>query len=462
MFSLLVTVISIALVAALALATLYHGGRTFSHSASKAEAVKIALQGQQLLGAAELYYANNGNWPDSLSELTTGEYLKQVPSAQVSGLAEATAAAQLWDMPIKGQPMFLLKEVSSEEVCAEINRVSSLRQYAILRHAYSGLTSQCYGGGPSSLIAVFKKTNETLLRNSVEGTGLASDDILPGAPPSDPQSAEWLKPPHVDGSAGIPPAAPPDLYVTQPNLYFSFSTPELGQTQTSSFWVHNVGSIPASGLTITVSGSGYGVSNDCTGTLGVSGSCQVTVSFTPTAEQAYPGTLTVKASGAQPIPVPLLSEMFSPLITELYIEYVEGIGLSWSITPALGRDLQELLFAYTPEAYVILSTPMLDSAIDPGSFTSVFAKFGIEPQNIGAGLFDTMHDYGGGTGLFPLNRWEPPLYGRKLGFCIGDSCADLKPISNTNSATWCIAWKKAGGYGGYQLIGAADAVGPCP
>ena len=63
MFSLIVTITSIALVAALALATLYYGGSAVNKGAADATAAKILLQGQQLLGAAELYKADTGKWP---------------------------------------------------------------------------------------------------------------------------------------------------------------------------------------------------------------------------------------------------------------------------------------------------------------------------------------------------------------------------------------------------------------
>lgn len=54
MFSLIITVIAIARVAALALATLYYGGPIFNQGAERAQATKIVAQGQQILGALDL------------------------------------------------------------------------------------------------------------------------------------------------------------------------------------------------------------------------------------------------------------------------------------------------------------------------------------------------------------------------------------------------------------------------
>jgi hypothetical protein len=65
-FSLIVTVISIALVAALALATLFYGGSAFNQGSATAQATTRITEGQQMLGAAELFYTDNHRWPDGL------------------------------------------------------------------------------------------------------------------------------------------------------------------------------------------------------------------------------------------------------------------------------------------------------------------------------------------------------------------------------------------------------------
>lgn len=76
MFSLIITIISIALVAALAVATLYFGGDAMSKGDASARATQIVTQGQQVLSAADLFRADKGRWPNSLEELVAGSYLK--------------------------------------------------------------------------------------------------------------------------------------------------------------------------------------------------------------------------------------------------------------------------------------------------------------------------------------------------------------------------------------------------
>lgn len=90
MFSLIITIISIALVAALALATLYYGGSSFNRGAAGAEAARLINEGQQINGAVAL--AKSDTTPvTTLSQLVTDNYLSQVP-ASFLGTADASGA----------------------------------------------------------------------------------------------------------------------------------------------------------------------------------------------------------------------------------------------------------------------------------------------------------------------------------------------------------------------------------
>lgn len=82
MFSLIITIISIALVTALALATIYYGGSAFRDHSSKAKAAEVVLQGQQISAAVDLYRtANNGALPTSMDELAQDQkYLSAKPN----------------------------------------------------------------------------------------------------------------------------------------------------------------------------------------------------------------------------------------------------------------------------------------------------------------------------------------------------------------------------------------------
>lgn len=68
MFQLIVAVISIALVAALAIASIFYGGEAFNKSSEKSAVTALVNQGQQIHAAIQLYQADNGG---SLSGLTS-------------------------------------------------------------------------------------------------------------------------------------------------------------------------------------------------------------------------------------------------------------------------------------------------------------------------------------------------------------------------------------------------------
>lgn len=80
MFSLIITIISIALVAALAVATIYYGGDAFNQGSSKARASTIVNQAQQIVGANTLLRAETGSFAASMSDLQDGGYLASLPA----------------------------------------------------------------------------------------------------------------------------------------------------------------------------------------------------------------------------------------------------------------------------------------------------------------------------------------------------------------------------------------------
>lgn len=94
MFSLIITIISIALVAALALATLYYGGSAFNKGAAGAVAARLINEGQQVNGAVALYKADVGAGSTAvvvtdLAGLVTNGYLSSVPADFTSTTALA-------------------------------------------------------------------------------------------------------------------------------------------------------------------------------------------------------------------------------------------------------------------------------------------------------------------------------------------------------------------------------------
>lgn len=81
MFSLIITIISIALVAALAVATIYYGGSAFTQGSAQANASTLINAGQQVSGAATIFKNNRSESPADIATLATGEFLQGKPVA---------------------------------------------------------------------------------------------------------------------------------------------------------------------------------------------------------------------------------------------------------------------------------------------------------------------------------------------------------------------------------------------
>lgn len=107
MFSLIITIISIALVAALALATLYFGGSSFMDGKPEAEAARYINEGSQIVGAVRLFQAEKqGALPGDLEDDLVGYYLKDMPKTGVD-----------WDIASNS----LVKPVEQADVCERVN-----------------------------------------------------------------------------------------------------------------------------------------------------------------------------------------------------------------------------------------------------------------------------------------------------------------------------------------------------
>lgn len=117
MFNLIVTVISIALVAALAVASIYYGGDVFRKGAAKAKVSQLINGSQQISGVNVLYANDNGGtYATAMTDLTTdAAYLAaqpQLPSGVVLDEAGLT------DNKIVATAL-------STEVCSAVNKQGS-------------------------------------------------------------------------------------------------------------------------------------------------------------------------------------------------------------------------------------------------------------------------------------------------------------------------------------------------
>jgi hypothetical protein len=199
MFSLIITLISIALVAALALATLYYGGPAFNKGYEAAHASQLINQGQHLAGANELYKADNGSYAASLQDLVAGNYLKEIPTALAPSMASYAFAADAgWNLVTPGVNVFAYPQTASA-VCAQVN-AKMYGQAGILKSARSGLFAQCYGTDSANLTVLVGGTAQELHAAAAAQSpsvplGALLSTPIPEAASTDTSASGWLMAP---------------------------------------------------------------------------------------------------------------------------------------------------------------------------------------------------------------------------------------------------------------------------
>jgi hypothetical protein len=117
MFQLIVSVIAIALIAALAIASLYYGGNAFSGSTSKAQVTALVNQAQQISGGAALYKTDNAGTPiDAIADLTP-DYLQAIPTPP------QVAQGSSWLVTTDGAYAYIsVPAANIATVCAEVTK----------------------------------------------------------------------------------------------------------------------------------------------------------------------------------------------------------------------------------------------------------------------------------------------------------------------------------------------------
>ena len=214
MFSLIITIISIALVAALALATLYYGSDAFNRGSQDAQASKLLVQGQQITGALTLYQVDHGSLPNTndLSFLTqvspvTGKvYLKTVPVAYLSpDLVQSAVAADIeWQMVPEKNTIYTVQPLDLE-VCRAVNK-RVRNDDGVLNVVSTQYASQCYEE-TSGVYKLFVSPDR-----SFEAAGISPAKIVSSvAPVADVANAAWaiapnsvvaVTPPESGGGTG--------------------------------------------------------------------------------------------------------------------------------------------------------------------------------------------------------------------------------------------------------------------
>lgn len=162
MFSLIVTLLSIALVAALAIATMYYLRASFTVIDSRAQASTVLSQAEQLAGGARVFKAYSGAYPSDLAQLQSNGYLKAGPQYR----------GQMWVFLGANTPAFVLPGTLSLSSCQALN--SEVRHdTGIHPELVASQLVQCFGTSAPYSVVVHLEADAAL------GPALAA--VVPGA-----------------------------------------------------------------------------------------------------------------------------------------------------------------------------------------------------------------------------------------------------------------------------------------
>jgi type II secretory pathway pseudopilin PulG len=225
MFSLIVTVVAVALVAALALATIYYGGTISQLAMASANASVLANQGSQIYAASLLYEQDKGSWPASIDVLVTENYLS-VPPVPPSGayvqnsdsvLSEALAGnepavATDWTWVTDGSRNIWVQGKINEPTCHAVNQKYGLG-FDIGQSINSDLVIQCFGtASPYTFVFLApagpdgKTVCHDIKGPALDNTGSGYNVDHPGAP------IDCAAGPGVSGGGAPPPVAKPACF----------------------------------------------------------------------------------------------------------------------------------------------------------------------------------------------------------------------------------------------------------
>jgi hypothetical protein len=233
MFSLLITIISIALVAALAIATIFYGGEIVKKSRAKATAATFVTQGQQMLGATEMFKAIHGRWPATADELVESKLLKGIPVAPgnaavvsqlldypVFSLAYAGPEGRAWEQVQSLAPQFWLLRSTSEQVCRAINQ-QVRGDDGIYNAARRDTLIQCFGTEENYTVLVHLRGDPDIGTTVPAAGGTPTLEV-------DDDGGGWAVPP--TGSSHTPPPDPEPAIIPSVTSLIPADGPAAGGT----------------------------------------------------------------------------------------------------------------------------------------------------------------------------------------------------------------------------------------
>jgi hypothetical protein len=145
MFSIIITIIAIALVALLALATMYYGRNTAAEAGARTAAATLVNQGQQIAAAGALAISQGDSWPAGTPAFTQ-PYLKAMPTPPRAAYVSGEPSIADWQYFLPGQAKhFALVNKIRQDVCLAVNRAQGVIG---IPAAWDGTHMvQCFGPG---------------------------------------------------------------------------------------------------------------------------------------------------------------------------------------------------------------------------------------------------------------------------------------------------------------------------
>ena len=206
MFSLIIVLVSIALVVALVAATIYYGGDSSKNAASKASAAALVNQATQIAAAGAVATSQGGAWPaTAIGPQFSQPYLQNMPvppkSAYAPGVSTPSAADWTYYLPDAGAPAikshhFVLKDKISKDVCLAVNRQVG---FSGIPAAWDGSSIvQCFGVGPNYTFFFDPPGTSSGERQAAIDKSVADGTALLAAAPVGSMSSD------VDGAAAGP------------------------------------------------------------------------------------------------------------------------------------------------------------------------------------------------------------------------------------------------------------------
>lgn len=306
MFSLIVAIVSIALVVALVAASGYFGGSAVTEARAQADATRLMTEENHIFAGMDLFRVEHHRWPLDVQELVDKGYLRTIPQG-VSNLAAAAPSIGIlrylpaayadagagWGMPVSGQPLLTTVTKVPKLTCQKYNKASR-GDDGILRKPFVDLAAQCYGEAGSYQVVVRKSA---AIKDAL-AEAVAPVIVAQGGLPSLSAGVSWWDT-SPTGALTSPVDADKSPFT---RLAMRATAVQLGSVQVGKraksalVQVVNEGHEVASSLKIQPPTGFDVVDNTCQGSLPVASSCNFALSFTPVAPVAFNGEVSVGSS----------------------------------------------------------------------------------------------------------------------------------------------------------------------